>query len=86
MYLEIPIIKILGNREQGTELTKSEVRSQKRCDPATTPVAPGSAPRESEVNPPLAPPPPLLGGEVGDLSPAPKILRLKRRGFRPMLF
>ncbi|NET24502.1 hypothetical protein [Okeania sp. SIO1I7] len=28
--------------------------------------------QKSEVNPPLAPPPPLLGGEVGDLSFAPK--------------
>ncbi|NEP05787.1 MAG: N-acetylglucosamine-6-phosphate deacetylase [Okeania sp. SIO2G4] len=30
-------------------VTKSEVRSQKRCDPATTPVARERAPRESEV-------------------------------------
>ncbi|NES65664.1 MAG: hypothetical protein F6K24_10565 [Okeania sp. SIO2D1] len=30
-------------------ITKSEVRSQKRCDPATTPVARERAPRESEV-------------------------------------
>ncbi|NEQ73226.1 MAG: hypothetical protein F6K23_09140 [Okeania sp. SIO2C9] len=42
-------------------LTKSEVRSQKRCDPATTSVARERAPRESEVNPPLAPPPPRRG-------------------------
>ncbi|WP_202224662.1 hypothetical protein [Okeania sp. KiyG1] len=31
------------------QLTKSEVRIQKRCDPATTPVARERAPRESEV-------------------------------------
>ncbi|NEP44483.1 MAG: hypothetical protein F6K25_01455 [Okeania sp. SIO2G4] len=39
-----------------------------------------------EVNPPLAPPPPRRGGEVGDLSRPPKIFRLKRRGFRPNYF